>query len=195
MNLDILRKLESYKKPYLTIGDLEKILAAKRASLRVKLSRMVKSGILVRLRKGAYALATRPVEEDKIATQLFQPSYVSFEFALARYGITGQIPYTVTLASPRLCLKTRLGNTAVEIRKLKRRLFFGYTMDNGVLIATPEKALLDMLYVVALGKSGFDLTEIDLKKVSKKKAMGLAKNYPRSTQKILRKLFSAGTRD
>jgi len=189
VNFKLLRKLESLNKPFFTIGDLEKILKAKRKSLRVSLARMVKSGMLLRLRRGIYILSTKPVEADKIAAQVFQPSYISFEFALARHGLLGQIPYTVTLASPRLCLKTRFGNTAVEVRRIRKDLFFGYSLKDGILIASPEKSLLDMLYLISLGKSAFDCSELDLKSILKNKAIELSKRYPRPTQRLLRKLL------
>lgn len=189
MNFKLLQKLESFKKPFFTIGDLEKIFKAKRKSLRVSLARLVKSGMLSRLRRGIYILSTKPVEADKIAAQVFQPSYISFESALSRYGILSQVPYTVTLASPRLSLSAQFGNMAVEIRRIRKDLFSDYTLKDGVLIASPEKALVDMLYLVSLGKSSFDSSELDLKGISKKKAFELSKRYPKSTQKLLRKLL------
>jgi len=191
MDYELIKKLQSYNKDYFTINDLEKILCAKKNSLKVKLVRLVKRKILLRLRKGIYLLAGRSFDAAKLATQIFQPSYVSFEFALARYSILGQIPYTVTLASPRLCLKTNLANIAVEIRRIKKSLFFGYVLQGGVLIATPEKALLDMLYMVSLGKSAFDLSELNLRDISKKKALELSKKYPKATQKLLRRLIDS----
>ncbi len=190
MGYEIVRKLESYKKDYLTINDLEKILRAKRGSLKVKLVRLVKRNVLLRLRRGIYILANKPILADKLATQVFQPSYISFEFALARYGLLGQIPYTITLASSRLCMKTNLANFAIEIRKIKKSLFGGYIMQEGVLIATPEKALLDMLYMVSLGKSAFDLTELNLRDISKKKVLALSKKYPNATQRLLKDIIN-----
>ena len=187
MEYEIVRKLESYEKDYFTINDLEKILRARRDSLKVKLVRLVKKKVLLRLRRGIYVLADKPIKADKLATQIFQPSYVSFEFALARYGLLGQIPYTVTLASPRLCLKTNLANFAIEIRKIKKSLFGGYVMQDGVLIATPEKALLDMLYMISFGKSSLDLSELTLRDISKKKALALSRRYPEVTQRLLEK--------
>ena len=52
--IKVLSTPESLSKNYYTIADLEKIFALKKASLLVSLSRLVKRGEIIRLRKGLY---------------------------------------------------------------------------------------------------------------------------------------------
>ncbi len=187
--LNILKKLKELKKTYFTVNELSRILGIKRPSIDTILSRLVKAGVLQRAGRGIYIVLGSPIELDKMATQIFRPCYISFETALSRYGIIDQIPYSVTLASSKGTKKITLCGRSIEISKIKKSLFFGYVMEGGVLIATPEKALLDMLYMVSLGKSFFDLSELDLKDISKKKILELSKKYPKATQRLLKRLL------
>ena len=43
--------------------------------------------LFLKLRNGLYALRMEPPHELEIANRLYRPSYVSFEYALAHYGI------------------------------------------------------------------------------------------------------------
>ena len=98
-DLELMRIIEQFDKPYWTVSDLEKVLHLKRECLHVALHRLVKAGVLQRLRRGIYQLAGQPPDVPRIANALYLPSYLSFESALARYGILSQIPYTVTFAT------------------------------------------------------------------------------------------------
>ena len=44
-------------------------------------------------------LKTDPAEEAEIANRLYQPSYLSFEYALAFYNLLPEMPYGVTSAT------------------------------------------------------------------------------------------------
>ena len=61
---------------------------------------------------------------------------------------------------------------------LPKDLFFGYTLDKGIYIAEPEKALLDELYLISRGKRTLDIKELDLGKIDKKKFDQYAKRFP-----------------
>jgi predicted transcriptional regulator of viral defense system len=51
------------------------------------LAELVKEGLLVRLKRGVYALKTDPPNEKEIANALYRPSYISFDYALAYHGL------------------------------------------------------------------------------------------------------------
>lgn len=66
--------------------------------------------------------------------------------------------------------KINLLNYQIEYRMLKKELFFGYIkLENGLFIATPEKALFDLIYLSRFGKIYFDINSIDLDKINAKK--------------------------
>ncbi len=106
------------------------------------------------LRRGFYLLPPdlRKVEPslEYMANLLVTPSYVSFERALALHGL---IPERVGLVQSVTTARPAQFNTPVgdfEYRHVKHEWFMGYQEMNvnqdQALVATPEKALLDLLY-------------------------------------------------
>ena len=177
-DVELMKKLRNYHKSYLTVADLEKVLGLKRDSLYVTLNRLVKSGVLVRLAKNIYSLFTETVDTEKIAGELYFPSYLSFEQALSQYGILSQIPYTQTFATTRPTKKMIIAEVEVEYSHLKKELFFGYILKNGKNIAEKEKALLDQLYMVSMGKRRINIEELDLRGIDIGKLTEYAKKFP-----------------
>jgi len=182
---ELISKLTALRKSYFTVADLERVLGMERNSLYVTLNRLVKSGVLIRLRKNAYTIFTELVDAEKIANELYFPCYLSFESALSRYGILSQIPYTFTFATAKSSKKMKIGDFEVEFHHLKNDLFFGYTLEKGKNVARPEKALLDELYLMSRGKARVNIEELDLKDIDKKLLEKYAKRFPSYIKKLL----------
>lgn len=132
----------------------------------VILSRLAKMQTIVHLSRGrwAYSDTTDPLLLPNILTHPML-SYISLYSALYYHGMIDQIPHTVFAISNG---KTKVFNTPlakVSIHAINPTLFTGYDTygKNSLLMATPEKALFDTLYL-APAKSGFfkRLTEIEL---------------------------------
>lgn len=124
--------------------------------VRRQLDRWVKSGRLLQLRRGVYAVAP-PYQAEAphpflVANHLRKPSYVSLQSALSHYGMIPEfVPTTtsVTMSRPEE-LQTPLGHFL--FRHVKKSAFFGYAQTEisrgqPVFLASPEKALLDLLYL------------------------------------------------
>jgi len=138
--------------------------------IRVQLSRWVKAGKIHQLRKGLYSLAP-PYQKQQphpflVANHLQKASYVSLQSALSFYGLIPdvvQITTSVSTGRPER-LETPLGT--YEFRHLKTALLFGYRrMEAGeqrAFVATPEKALLDLIYLQPGGDSMAYLKELRL---------------------------------
>jgi predicted transcriptional regulator of viral defense system len=121
-----------------------------------QLSRWVKSGNLIQLRRGIYALSERyqkvPPHPFYIANRLKRASYVSLQSALGYHGLIPEyVPSVTSVTSGRPeNLSNSLG--AYIFKHIKKPLFFGYkAVDLGdgqsAFIALPEKALLDLVYL------------------------------------------------
>jgi hypothetical protein len=124
-------------------------------ALSVQLDRWVKSGRLIRLRRGAYLLPEYlrrgPAPPERIANLLHRPSYVSLERALMLHGL---IPEAVPVVTSVTTGKPRAFDTPAgrfRYRHVKRDWFFGYReVEAGkgtALVAAPEKALLDLVHL------------------------------------------------
>ncbi|MBU1326687.1 hypothetical protein KKB64_02710, partial [Patescibacteria group bacterium] len=114
------------------------------------------SGLLVRLKQGLYALKTDFPSEEEIANKLYQPSYISFEYALAYYGMLPEMPYTITSATTKPTRIFTTSSMSFGYYTIKKEVFTGYSLvtsnTKSFFIAAPEKALVDYLYFETLGK-------------------------------------------
>ncbi|MFH1970283.1 MAG: hypothetical protein ABIJ53_08205 [Verrucomicrobiota bacterium] len=126
-----------------------------RQSLRMQLSRLVRQGKLKSLRRGMYALGEpyRKVSPNPamLANRIYTPSYLSFHWALGYYGLIPEkvVLYTsATTRGPRL-FENEFGR--FQYKHIKPDCFAGYqTVEidrQKVLIAVPEKALLDLWHI------------------------------------------------
>lgn len=122
---------------------------------RNNLFRWTKKGLLLRLRAGYYTFPEylhQPGFAQYVAGRIYRPSYISLHSALSFYGI---IPESVVQITSVSSLKTAAFKNAFgdfSYRNVKEELMFGYepktTADGRTfLLATPEKALLDLLYL------------------------------------------------
>ena len=85
-------------------------------------------------------------------------AYLSFVSALHLHGMTEQIPQTITLASSSHSHKYRTSLGTYEVHRIAPEFFldFDWYKGNGsFLVASPEKALLDCLYLAARKKKQF----------------------------------------
>ena len=137
---------------------------------RNNLTRWCKKGLLVKLRNLYYAFPDYrqvPGFTRYLAGKIYQPSYISLHSALSFYGM---IPEEVVQLTSVTTLKTAKFENyfgTFHYHNVKTPLFFGYeikTMPNGrgILFATPEKALLDLLYLHPYYKTEQDMTELRL---------------------------------
>ncbi|HRX02537.1 MAG: hypothetical protein KDI07_04465 [Anaerolineae bacterium] len=124
--------------------------------LRRQLSRWTATGKLYQLRRGLYALAP-PFQKIRphpfvVANHLVRGSYVSCQSALAFYGIIPEYtPVVISVANARPGRwDTPLGSYV--FRHVQARLLHGYRLmplggRQQAFVASPEKALLDLIYL------------------------------------------------
>jgi len=143
--------------------------------IRIQLSRWVKAGKIYQLRRGIYSVSPpfqkRQPHPFLVANHLQKASYVSLQSALSFYGLIPEvvnITISVSTGRPER-LRTPLGT--YEFRHIKTELLFGYRMtefgEQSALIATPEKALLDLIYLQAGSDSAAYLKELRLQNTEK----------------------------
>lgn len=149
------------------------------------ISRLVKSGELIRLKNGFFLIAEniegeKPVPYEQIANLLYGPSYLSFEWALSYYGMIPEGVYVISSAS---AVKSKVFTTSVGtfeyICLSHHRYSIGIDQkENGsgrFLIATPEKALIDLIHLKSKNLSGKDLLDdlIEARRMNEEQLKGL----------------------
>lgn len=115
------------------------------------LEKQVKEGMFLRLKKGLYTLKTDLPSEEEIANALYQPSYISFAYALAYYNVLVDMPYQITCATTKSTRLFTFSRYTISYHKIKIKAYTGYSLvtknNYSFLIAEPEKALVDYLYI------------------------------------------------
>jgi len=140
-------------------------------ALRLQLSRWVKTGKLVQLAKGLYTLAEpyrkRPPHPFVLANAMKKASYVSLQSALGHFGMIPEHVPTVTSVTTRRPARVETPLGRFLFRHIQKSWFRGYhQVDLGsgqrAFVATPEKALLDLVYLTP-GADDYDfLAELRL---------------------------------
>ena len=161
--------------------------------LKYFLESWVKKGFLIRLKRGLYSFKPELSSEAEIANRLYQPSYLSFEYALAYYNILPEMPYVVTSATTKVTRIFSVESKTFSYLKIKKEAYGGYFLvkerKRSFLIAEPEKALVDYFYFMALGKKPFN-DRLVFDHLDKEKILKYAQLYNR---KKLNKLVKSQT--
>lgn len=156
MTKNILKDIET---PYIDSQSLLNLLADYKRP-REAILRMIKNAELIRLKNGVYLINekikygnTTVIPFEQLANFLYGPSYVSREWALSFYGMIPERVHTVTSMTlgRNKEYHTPIGDFSyyklpsksysVGVTQKKSSDFVG-----GFLIATPEKALVDMVF-------------------------------------------------
>jgi predicted transcriptional regulator of viral defense system len=186
-------ELNSITRLYFGYEDIARALEISLASARVSASRYVRLGLLVRLKRNAYVLRERWLaasrEERFALANLGQsPSYVSLMTALDYHEITTQVQRgVIESVAVKRTGELSLNGSIFRYTKTNRMLYFGFMRQQEFFIATPEKAFLDALYLMSLGRYALDLAAIDFGKLDSKELRQLSRNYPLQTRKMLKK--------
>jgi predicted transcriptional regulator of viral defense system len=148
--VDALTSLAAMNAAVFDTGDAAARLHLTNAYASQVLARLAAARQLVRLRRGLWAFPDR-VDRLSLPGRLTAPlpSYVSLQSALYFHEMISQVPaitYAVSLARARR-FGTPLGD--VSIHHVAPGFFFGFAdaSGQGVLMASPEKALVDFLYL------------------------------------------------
>lgn len=169
---------------FFTPQDFESIFHLSKFKAKYFLERQTREGLFCRLKKGLYTLKTDFPREEAIANALYKPSYISFEYALGTYGIIPEMVYAITSATPKPTRSFEIQNKIFSYATIKKEAYTGYIPAKRgnlvILIAEPEKALVDYLYFVTLGEKTKN-DRLYISKLNKKKMIHYATLYHRKS--------------
>ncbi len=138
---------------------------------RIQLDRWQKKGYIKRIKKEYYYFTDKEIDQNflfYLSNKIYSPSYISLEKAFQYYDFIPEEIFQVTSVSSKKTTKftTSMGN--FSYRHIKPSIFFGYRMlDYGkqkILLAEPEKAVLDYLYLNPRLKAADDFREMRINK-------------------------------
>jgi hypothetical protein len=120
-------------------------------------------------------------------------SYISLESALVEKGIINQSPSAFTCVSPVHSQSYHSKSANIIYRKISSDLYWGYeekaTRYNKYLLAEPEKALLDWIYLNRQEGLPTPLDEFQLSFLSIPKLRKYADRFPRTVQDTVKDLL------
>lgn len=148
-------------RPVFTTHELAALSGKSASTVIQSLNRLVKQGWLIKMYRGVWAEpGPRAISPFEIISSLFprQRVYVSFISALHLHGIVEQIPQVITLASTAHTSTFRTKAGVFSVHQIAPAFFDGfdwYKREGNFLIAEPEKALIDSLYLSSRKKKQF----------------------------------------
>jgi predicted transcriptional regulator of viral defense system len=148
--IEAIKRLYALRSPAFTTRDAAALLNVSPANSSMILRRLARHDFVTRIARGRWGISrgiTRFALPELLSAP--EPAYVSLQSALFHHGLIEQIPtviYAITTGRTR-----RVQNTlaTVSFHRVPPELFTGYDVNprDGAKIATPEKALFDLLYL------------------------------------------------
>jgi predicted transcriptional regulator of viral defense system len=153
--IEALRRLRALSAPVLETRDVAALLQVSTSNATTILRRFAQKGMIAHLSRGRW-LVNEKIDRLALPELLSAPypAYISLQSALFHHGLIEQIPsvtYAVTPARPHR-VRTPLGT--ISFHRMPPDLFKGFELSSpsDAKIASPEKALFDLLYL-APGRS------------------------------------------
>ena len=153
--IEALQRLRTLAAPVVETRDVAALLQVSTSNATTVLRRLAQKGMIVHLSRGRW-LVNEKIDRLALPELISAPypAYISLQSALFHHGLIEQIPsviYAVTPARPRR-LRTPLGT--ISFHRMPPELFKGFELSSrsDAKVATPEKALFDLLYL-APGRS------------------------------------------
>ena len=120
-------------------------------------------------------------------------SYISLESAWVERGIISQNPSVLICVTPGYPQAFRSKSVSIVYRKISPELYWGYeekaTRYNKYLIAEPEKALLDWIYLNRQEGLPTPLDELHLQFLNPAKLRTYALRFPRTVSETIKDLL------
>lgn len=160
--MEILKLKETLEKlTYYTKQNLNLYLNKEGEALNYWIKKFINKGLLIPIKKGFYISSfyldkirqKNETEEylEYLAGIIRYPSYISLEYALAKYGLIPESVFRITSISKKTTRKYDSKLITFSYRKIKDNLFMGFIEKKygrqTIRFATPSKALFDYLYL------------------------------------------------
>ena len=154
----------------LTCFNLNQIYTIQPNFDRNNLTHWVKKGYLLRLKNGCFTFSDyigKPDVAYLFANKMYQPSYISLHSALAYYEMIPEAIVQITSVSSLKTVSFTNQFGSFAYKNVKSNLMFGYELrqynkKQNILFATPEKAILDLLYLYPFYNNEQEITELRL---------------------------------
>lgn len=188
-----LEKIYGSSLKFFTTKDLKDLLEIEnRRTLEEAVKKLESENILTKIERGKYLKTNSEYSKFEISQFIYNPSYISLETALSYYGLIEQFPFEITAITTKKSIEKEFGEQVYSYRTIKKELFIGYEREEDFLVALPEKAIFDQLYLSLFGiKSENILKNIKKDSFDSKKVLEYLGPLPKKTKKAFKNKFIA----
>ena len=153
--IEALQRLRTLAAPVVETRDVAALLQVSTSNATAILRRLASKAMIVHLSRGRW-LVNEKIDRLALPELILAPypAYVSLQSALFHHGLIEQIPSVIYAATPARPRRLRTPMGTISFHRMPAELFTGFELSSGsdAKIATPEKALFDLLYL-APGRS------------------------------------------
>lgn len=167
--LEKLKKLSYFNNK--TIYSLGKSLDLKANSIKTYISRFLKYKEIIQLKNGLYVNSEFFLNNKKdisyyfyLSNILYSPSYISSWTALQYYNLTTESIYPITAVSSKTSRNFENKIGTFSYNSIRKDLFNGFVLKGDKFkfyIASPAKALFDLIYFKTKQLKGLTLSDIE----------------------------------
>jgi hypothetical protein len=191
---------EAQKTAVLRTEELARKYGVIQVAVTQALSRQEHRGLVERVGEKIYFNHLAPDSSPRdLVNVLRKDAYISLESALREYGISSQSPRVLTCVTTERARELRSKTIGINYRNISPHLYWGFvkktTRYGSYLIAEPEKAVLDWLYLNLREGIVPDLDEFDFARVDRAKLLNYGQQFPSTVyQHILPALVAQSAR-
>ena len=153
--IEALHRLRTLATPAVESRDAAALLQVTASNATTILRRLAAEGMITHLTRGRW-LVNRKIDRLALPELISAPypAYISLQSALFQHGLIEQIPSIVYAVTPGRPRRLRTPVATISFHRMPPELFQGFELSSAsdAKIATPEKALFDLIYL-APGRS------------------------------------------
>ena len=144
------RKMKDKRVLLFSATDIRRLFGVSKVAANFLLYRYTKKGYITRVKRGLYVFYDNLPPELFLANKIYEPSYVSLEYALSYHRIIPENVYEITSITTKATRRFEKMGKIFSYRQIKKIAFAGYTTEKqkgfSFQIADPEKAFVDANY-------------------------------------------------
>lgn len=191
MNWTAILSEEARRNSILRSDELARRHKLSESAVRSALRRYEEQGLVERVSTKLFINRLNQQFSPRDLVNVLRPqSYISLESALVENGITSQSPSVLTCVTPGYPQTFRSPSASIVYRKISPELYWGFegkaTRYNKYLIAGPEKALLDWVYLNRQEGLPTPLDEFQLQFLNPAKLREYAERFPRTVRETIK---------
>lgn len=160
--------------------DVRKVFPVSEAAATFLVYRYAQKKFITRVKRGLYVFPDALPPDLYLANKLYEPSYISLEFALSYHRVIPENVYEITSITPKATQRFETLGKVYSYRRISKRMFTGYMAQKqkgfSFVIADAEKAFVDTLYY-RLFDGRKPLSRFDKNKINRARALRYAKLF------------------